>query len=334
MNKLGIVIIIVLLIIFFTFVIVYTITKIIIPYSTKLLAIKFVFNNDLYCNKNKDICDKNTNINDLTIPNQKLDGTYNKNSVYYSIDLITRIQNHIKSNNNIIPNGLQIELQITNNNYLFGVLWSVKTDNKTLWLAFRGTTNTQEWLEDFIVNEDSYQEFIDINSNSSINSTSNFKNNLNINSIKIHSGFIKLYKKFKIQLIKKLKEINPTQLIISGHSLGAAIATLCAWDLSTQNFITNKITVYSIASPKVGNTAFANAINKNSKLVLYRIVNLSDIVPSTPTAVVPNFNDKKNPYEYTHGGILKYFNDNWLSILNNHNLPVYKKNLENYINLC
>ncbi len=68
-------------------------------------------------------------------------------------------------------------------------------------------------------------------------------------------------------------------LRIAGHSLGAALATLLAIDLAGNGIITP--TVYTFASPKVGNLTFASAYNGLIP-VSWRIANSPDVAPKVP----------------------------------------------------
>jgi hypothetical protein len=67
---------------------------------------------------------------------------------------------------------------------------------------------------------------------------------------------------------------------VSGHSLGAALATYYA----TENALVHKIpnpALCTFASPKVGDQTFVNAFN-NLGLTSWRVVNKQDIVPYLP----------------------------------------------------
>ena len=89
---------------------------------------------------------------------------------------------------------------------------------------------------------------------------------------------------------------KPWTILLCGHSLGGALATLCAFDLSkrihhsdntTNNNSNNKkkknvdIAMYNFGSPRVGNKAFATEFNKAVPNA-WRLVNRNDGVATIP----------------------------------------------------
>jgi len=70
------------------------------------------------------------------------------------------------------------------------------------------------------------------------------------------------------------------QVICTGHSLGAALATLTAFDLQNSG-ITN-VRLFNYGSPRVGNTAFANWASANTKVQITRCTHYKDMVPHCP----------------------------------------------------
>ncbi len=93
-----------------------------------------------------------------------------------------------------------------------------------------------------------------------------------------HLGFYKSFKAIKGFIEKYLSRFYSNQkIIVVGHSLGAAIATLAADWIKTIQDITNVI-LYTYGSPRVGNPVFV----KQSTLIHYRIVAEDDPVPSVP----------------------------------------------------
>lgn len=105
----------------------------------------------------------------------------------------------------------------------------------------------------------------------------------------VHDGFQdeleKLWTDVEAHVTRNLKN---RKLFICGHSLGGAMATVCASRLVDQIDA-----LYTYGSPRVGSHSFVEAL----KIIHYRHVNNNDIVPCVP------------PYPlYSHHGILRYIN--------------------------
>jgi hypothetical protein len=75
----------------------------------------------------------------------------------------------------------------------------------------------------------------------------------------------------------------PTTLTITGHSLGAALATLLALDVVEQNIFASP-SVITFASPFVGDAQFARTYDTEVPNT-WRITNLVDVVPKLPPPV-------------------------------------------------
>ncbi|MCO5594626.1 hypothetical protein L7F22_048659 [Adiantum nelumboides] len=112
---------------------------------------------------------------------------------------------------------------------------------------------------------------------------------------KVHGGFLNAYDsvisrlKSLVKASIKTSNVNgdtehPWQVYVTGHSLGGALATLAALELSTSRLSREhriKVTMYNFGSPRVGNKKFAdryNMIVKDS----WRVVNHLDIIPTVP----------------------------------------------------
>ena len=135
---------------------------------------------------------------------------------------------------------------------------------------------------------------------------------------------------FRNDLLSTIQQINPDKnklIVISGHSIGAAVATLVGVDLAQSGY--TNIVVYTFACPRIGDNTFKTIVDDTLKLPVYRVVNISDLIPNSPLSVQPNLNDPKNPYIYIHCGFLIPFQINRLSIENNHAIPAYMAGLEN-----
>lgn len=100
----------------------------------------------------------------------------------------------------------------------------------------------------------------------------------------VHDGFYKATHAVLPSIhteITRLLSTNPTyQVVVTGHSLGAALATLCAADLQLAGF---PVELINFGSPRVANAPAAAFI---STLLLrkYRITHLNDVIVHTPLA--------------------------------------------------
>ncbi|XP_027351395.1 phospholipase A(1) DAD1, chloroplastic-like [Abrus precatorius] len=78
---------------------------------------------------------------------------------------------------------------------------------------------------------------------------------------------------------------EPLSLTITGHSLGAALAILSAYDITTTFENAPMVTVVSFGGPRVGNDKFRARLEKSRTRIL-RIVNSDDVITKVPGLVV------------------------------------------------
>lgn len=104
----------------------------------------------------------------------------------------------------------------------------------------------------------------------------------NYNSkIRVHSGFINTYKCDNVrETIHSKITASTEKVIITGHSLGAALGVLCAADLQ-YNFPNIDYEVVLFGCPRVGNRAFQKSYNKRI-FKTFRIENGNDLVTKLP----------------------------------------------------
>lgn len=101
--------------------------------------------------------------------------------------------------------------------------------------------------------------------------------------IRVHSGFLSAYKPDRIRkrihccITDQVKRVQ-----IAGHSLGAAMAVLCAVDLQ-YHFPDLDYEVALFGCPRVGNRAFQKSYNKRVYKTL-RVENGNDIITKVPLA--------------------------------------------------
>ncbi|NJK38377.1 MAG: hypothetical protein HC825_01470 [Oscillatoriales cyanobacterium RM1_1_9] len=134
-------------------------------------------------------------------------------------------------------------------------------------IIFRGTQQTNEWLQNLLAVQ--VEPTVD-------RYPFDFEG-------KVHRGFANLYAEVADQVIVAAQQLNPAiPCYVSGHSLGASLATLAALDIANRvPALKNQVQLYTYASPRVGDPTFASA---HSQLVpnSYRVVNLGDAIPLVP----------------------------------------------------
>ncbi len=154
--------------------------------------------------------------------------------------------------------------------------------------------------------------------------------------VKAHTGVYQAYTKelssnkpslqaqIATALQKTLTNETTSELYITGHSLGAALATLATLDLALQ-YPNVSIILYHFASPRVGNDKFADLFNTLSNkragtLTSFRVVNSEDLITTLALPYIPG---QANNYEHTNDGWS--FSLNLDSLLTNHAIKTYTK---------
>ena len=108
-------------------------------------------------------------------------------------------------------------------------------------------------------------------------------------------GFLKIFRTFEFisrgtgassSLNATIAALAPSigSLLVTGHSLGAALSSLTALALAVTNpgGVKGKITSFTFASPRVGLLDFASSFHCNINKS-FRVWNVLDIVPEFPT---------------------------------------------------
>ena len=129
----------------------------------------------------------------------------------------------------------------------------------------------------------------------------------------VHAGFNIAYQSIKEELFFYLEDLS-LPLFVTGHSLGAALATLLTAEIMHR---LNFDSCYTFGSPRVGDAAFANALNEK---LIYRVINNCDIITTVPISI-PNIN-------YQHCGTTQLLNNMGILIegLSEKDILSYQKN--------
>lgn len=107
--------------------------------------------------------------------------------------------------------------------------------------------------------------------------------------------------------IRTTRAVRPRRsFTVTGHSLGAALATLFVMENKEKNKF-DISTVCTFASPRVGNTEFARIFDL-LPLDSWRIANKQDIVPKIPPRIpmLFDYDHVERLYEVDSSGVVKW----------------------------
>jgi len=147
----------------------------------------------------------------------------------------------------------------------------------TIEVAYRGSSSPLNWVDDFLAfNQVDYP---------------------GVKGALVHRGFYNTWLSLNDTItsnVQALKKTYPSYTVaITGHSLGAAVATFNALSFKETGF--SDVIFYDFGSPRVGNQAFANYFA--TKVANQRVVHYNDCVPQVPPQFIDGFNYWHVAYE-------------------------------------
>jgi triacylglycerol lipase len=103
----------------------------------------------------------------------------------------------------------------------------------------------------------------------------------------VHAGFQLYYMAIRSSLLSLLAKVAPTcrRLILTGHSLGAALSELAAPDVLHNLNTRWQPEVQNFAGPRVAQSDFVNVFDAQID-VCFRVVNIWDLVPNVPPPLI------------------------------------------------
>jgi len=112
-------------------------------------------------------------------------------------------------------------------------------------------------------------------------------------NIRVHSGFKNAWMSVREEVVSMLEDFHRSgtidiaccNVVLTGHSLGGAIATVCAYDFIRRGSLglnSKQVSIITFGAPKVGNYAFAIELNKLSASRMIRVVGARDIIARVP----------------------------------------------------
>jgi triacylglycerol lipase len=152
--------------------------------------------------------------------------------------------------------------------------------NKKLYIVFRGTESFRDCLSDANI----IQVPMDLDN---ILETEKRP--------EVHWGFLRQFRSLQPDIEKDIEKFEGTNIIITGHSLGAGQCTLAGLAFSFK-YPLDTFSCYTYGSPRVGDNNFKNLFNKNIR-VHQRFVNEDD-----PVTMIPL------PWRYKHVSRLRFIN--------------------------
>ena len=166
----------------------------------------------------------------------------------------------------------------------------------------------------------------------------------------VHRGFLKQFESVDVEVVRQVrvlrKQFPGMPIFITGHSLGGALATLCALEFKRQGLA--PASVITFGAPRVGNKAFAEIYNRSLKDLTLNFVNEGDPVPLVPTLAL-GYRDVGHEVFLRRNGAVEYdpfigweiFTDifgawrNWrklqLAGIPNHSLTEYRERIANHV---
>uniref|UniRef100_A0A2P2PIX3 Phospholipase A1 n=1 Tax=Rhizophora mucronata TaxID=61149 RepID=A0A2P2PIX3_RHIMU len=164
---------------------------------------------------------------------------------------------------------------------------------REIYVVWRGTTRNYEWVNVLYADLESASPLL---SSSSQNETGNDEEKVMRGWLTIYisndlnSPFAKL--NARTQLLNKIKHLRERyqgeelSIIFTGHSLGASLAVLSAFD-AVENVVKDiLVTAIIFGSPQVGNKAFNDRLNKHENLKILHVKNTIDLIPHYPGSLL------------------------------------------------
>lgn len=145
-------------------------------------------------------------------------------------------------------------------------------------IAFRGTSSTSNWVSNINASQKKFKYITD--------------------HCLTHRGFTDIYSSAREGILSVLRSLSPDKsLFVTGHSLGGALAALCAVDAAVNTHYRSP-SLYTYGSPRTGDPDFAKAAGKYV-LNSFRIANPFDIVTYVPPSIY-KLPKREKKYYYTH----------------------------------
>jgi hypothetical protein len=156
---------------------------------------------------------------------------------------------------------------------------------QNIYIAFRGSSSIRNWIQDLEFKKVDYITFPSC-------------------KCKVHDGFYNSALGIIDEISQKIKllklEYKNYNIIVTGHSYGAAVSQLIAMELFALGI---ESSVYNFGQPRIGDHDYAVFVNSKIKN-LWRVVHNRDIVPHVPPIKeLDYFHSCQEVFEDVYGNI-------------------------------
>ncbi|CAI9089196.1 OLC1v1023717C1 [Oldenlandia corymbosa var. corymbosa] len=193
---------------------------------------------------------------------------------------------------------------------------------REIYVAWRGTSRDYEWIDVFSARPESAEKLLSPKSwNKKNRAIEDDDDDDDDKAPKVMYGWLTVYvsedpnssftkKSARNQLMKKMNALieqyknEKLSIVFTGHSLGATLSILSAFDLVENGVTEIPVTAIVFGSPQVGNKEFGNRVSEFPNLKILHVKNKIDLIPLYPsglfgyvnTGTVLEIDSRKSPY--------------------------------------
>ncbi|KAB1209788.1 Phospholipase A1-IIdelta [Morella rubra] len=200
---------------------------------------------------------------------------------------------------------------------------SAQLDRREIYVALRGTIRSYEWIDILGAEPQSAKRLMCANDDTDGDDHEK--------APKVMRGWLSIYitedpkspftkTSARTQLLTKIKELvekyrdEEVSVTLTGHSLGASLAVLSAFDLVENGFTDIPVSAIVFGCPRVGNKAFNKRLKKHPNVNVLHVKNAIDVIPHYPgrllgyrntgvellidTRKSPSLKESKNPGDW------------------------------------
>lgn len=202
---------------------------------------------------------------------------------------------------------------------------------REIYVAWRGTTRNYEWINVLDAELESVESLLKNSTLGAEERDGSSDGDDDKKVPKVMQGWLTIYTSdnpkssftklsARTQLLEKIKELRERypdeklNIILTGHSLGASLSILSAFDLAENGVNDIPVTAIVFGSPQVGNKAFSDRLKSHQNLKVLHVRNIIDLITRYPgpllgykdtgidlvidTRKSPSLKDSRNPSDW------------------------------------